>query len=214
MRKSLFVLTIVLLGLTAPAQEMRSYSITGTNTSAAYYWETYGDETNWVVLLKSADDNTTLGSTRVDSVVENQVHILPWTTPAITEGRDVFYRILNYMPGGGELLNSSVVTLPSGPSSTNVLNSSFDFSESTWEVIPGVYPFVHVNISVVSNSVDVEWETETYAKYQLMSADLTSGAWTNVGEWVSGEDGVTNHVIISTLDNPSACFRIQKELDL
>lgn len=222
MKRLMFIQMVFLLGLTAMAQELRSYNITGTNTSATALPPIppdMGQESGIAVVnLLRAGDEAVLGSTVISGIIEvetggfyeERFYIDPWTTPAIAEGTEVFYRILVGVPGCLYSMDSVAVTLPTGSLNTNVLNSSFDFSESSWETHTWRW-LLPLDISVVGDSVNLRWLAEEGITYQLqMRTNLTSGVWTNVGDPVIGAGLETNRQW-SVLGIPAGFFQLISE---
>ncbi len=148
MKKAILIMALLLTSFTASAQDMWNYAISNLNSSATFSLPVNGapdmsayagQGAGWTINLLTLGTETLLGSTTVFANSGGTLLILGWLTPLIDEGTDSFYRILS--DDGLASIDSSFVNLPLAtgplpPGEPGVDNTAFNFSSSTWQVVP------------------------------------------------------------------------------
>lgn len=128
--------------------DLWNYSILGNNISATFALPVNGapdmsaytgQGAGWTVDLLTIGTEALLGSTTVFANLSDVLYILAWNTPTILEGTQGFYRITStdtFATLDSVFYTFQQAEAPLGGTDLDVTNSSFDFSSSTWQVVP------------------------------------------------------------------------------
>ncbi len=139
MKKITLVCALLLVAFSVSAQDMWSYAI--QFTTAPELASESGSGAGWYIALLNAADDSELDSTSVFSNGSGTFNILPYSTVAITEGLDVFYRIYNNASVPSVpywQIDSAIATLQDleGGFLPGANNVTLSFSGSEWVAVP------------------------------------------------------------------------------